>query len=141
VVVGVAWSGLARREIIITGLILVLVEALSMAFGSFVSEDAFVEHDEGRPPKTPGQIARYAGVMFVSYIVAGLVPLAPFLLGTRNAWRVSVALTVACLLALVFFTQPAERPLNERAKKAGLLAAVGTLILGISVGAGHLLQK
>ena len=141
VVVGVAWSGLARREIIVTGLILVLVEALSMSFGSFVSEDAFVEHDAGRAAKTPAQIARYAGVMLVSYIAAGLVPLAPFLAGARNAWRYSVALAVACLLGLVFFTQPKERPLKERAKKAGLLASVGTLILGISIGAGRILKQ
>lgn len=140
VVVGVAWSGLAPREVVVTGLILVLVEALSMSFGAFVSEDAFMDHDAGRPPAPPRQIARYAGVMFVSYAAAGLVPLAPFLMGARHAWRYSVALAVLCLLCLVFLTQPKERAASARAKKAGLLAAVGTLILSISIGAGRILK-
>lgn len=141
VVVGVAWSGLARREIIITGIILVLVEALSMSFGAFVSEDAFMDHDAARPPATARQIARYAGVMFVSYALAGLVPLAPFLVGARDAWRYSVAGAVLCLLGLVFVTQPKERAVGARAKKAGLMAGVGTCILLISVAAGRVLQK
>lgn len=141
VVVGVAWSGLARREIIVTGLILVLVEALSMSFGAFLSEDAFMDHDAARPPVGARHIARYAGVMFVSYALAGLVPLAPFLVGAHHAWAYSVALAVAGLLGLVFVTQPKERAAGDRAKRAGLLASVGTLILGVSIGAGRILQQ
>lgn len=140
VVVGVAWSGLARREIIVTGIILVLVEAMSMSFGAFVSEDAFMDHDDARAPASARQIARYAGVMFVSYAIAGMVPLAPFLLGARHAWRYSVALAVLGLLGLVFLTQPKARAAKARAQKAGLLAGVGTLILIISIGAGRVLR-
>jgi VIT1/CCC1 family predicted Fe2+/Mn2+ transporter len=140
VVVGVAWSGLAGRDVIITGLILVLVEAMSMSFGAFMSEDAFMDHDDARPPASARQIARYAGVMFVSYVLAGLLPLAPFLLGAKHAWRYSMALAVLGLLGLAFLTQPKERAVGARAKKAGLLAGVGTLILGVSVGAGRVLQ-
>jgi VIT1/CCC1 family predicted Fe2+/Mn2+ transporter len=140
VVVGVAWSGLARRDIIVTGLILVLVEALSMSFGAFVSEDAFMSHDGTRQPASPTKIVGYAAVMLVSYALAGLIPLAPFLLGAKNAWRYSVGLAVVALVALVFLAQPKERGVKKRALKAGALASVGTLILAISIGAGRVLQ-
>lgn len=141
VVVGVAWAGMARRDIIVTGLILVLVEALSMSFGAFVSDDAFMSHDTAREPASPKKLAGYAGVMLVSYALAGLVPLAPFLLGADHAWRYSVVLAVAALAALVFLTQPKERGVKKRALKAGALASIGTLILAISIGAGRLFNS
>jgi len=134
VVVGLEWAGLARRDIVVTGIILVLVEALSMSFGSFVSEDAFVEHASVSAPK---KVVVYAAVMFLSYALAGMIPLAPFMLGAREAWRWSAALAVLALGTIVFTVQPKRTSLKKRAIKAGGLTATGAVILAASIAMGR----
>lgn len=132
VVVGVSLSGLARREVLVTGLILVMVEALSMSFGAFVSEDAYMETAE--IPRTTKEVSKYALIMFVSYVLAGLVPLLPFIIDLPGAWRYSLGLALLALFALVYGVQ-------KNIKKASILTGIGGLILGASVVAGRALKN
>lgn len=131
VVVGVSFAGLSRREIIVTGLVLVLVEALSMSFGSFVSEDSFMEASDIQ--HTPGKVFQYALIMFFSYVLAGLVPLIPFILDVHGAWKYSVGLAIGALFCLILAVQ-------KKPRKAAAVAGVGAVILGASISAGRVLK-
>lgn len=133
VIVGVSLSGLTRRDILVTGIILVLVEALSMSFGAFLSEDSFmttanIEH-------TPRTVATYAGIMFISYFLAGLIPLLPFVISKSpsTAWPLSIVLAMVSLFVLVAKVQ-------GNPKKALAYTTVGTIIMCISIGAGRSLK-
>jgi len=131
VIIGIALAGVKRREILITGSILVMVEALSMAFGSFVSEDSFML--TAKMAHAPMDVLKYALVMFLSYVLAGLVPMLPFILDFDHAWRYSFALAILALFSLLYW-------FDRKIKKASILATVGGVILGISVMTGSYLK-
>ena len=128
VVVGTALAGLGRRDIVVTGAILVLVEALSMSFGAFVSEDSFIRTAGGSA--STGRVATYAAVMFASYVAAGLIPLLPFLLDLDPAWKYSIAATLVAIFGLMMAVE-------RRPAKASVLTGVGAIILGVSIVVGR----
>lgn len=133
-IVGVAASGMDRRAILTTGFILVLVEAMSMAFGSYLSEDSFMIITRQR--HTTKDLLKYAGIMLGSYMAAGLVPMLPFFFTQTPTGRditVSVGLSVAALYALILWI---DQP-KKNHKKASALAAIGSSILSISIFVGH----
>ncbi len=97
---GIAIAGVPRETIFLTGVVLILVEALSMAAGSFLSESSAEELAAGGvvPVSKP-----FAGgsIMFVSYFLAGFVPLVPYVLFTTAlALPVSIAASLAALFLL-----------------------------------------
>src|SRR5581483_1840175 len=74
---GVSVSGASRHNIIATGIIYALVEAFSMAVGSFLSEQSVEEYDAKRNvgianPAVGGMI------MFVTFVLVSFIPLAPY---------------------------------------------------------------
>lgn len=97
---GVAMAGMAREEIFVTGLILIFVEAISMAAGSFLSESSAEEYTT-HTEIISKQSYISALVMFVSYAVSGFIPLLPYILFPVSiAFPVSVALALASLCVL-----------------------------------------
>jgi len=99
---GIAIGGVSRQTLILTGIVLVVVEAFSMAVGSFLSEASTEELDART---TSGSVTnrsvRGGVVMFVSYFVAGFVPLAPyFVVAGSSAVYLSIALSLVALFAL-----------------------------------------
>lgn len=97
---GISVTRLLQEEIIMSGIILVLVEAFSMSVGSFLSEESVEEFQAHRrvSSRAPliGSIA-----MFFSYAVAGFIPIMPFLLIERSwAIVVSVFLSLGSLFLL-----------------------------------------
>lgn len=131
VVIGIALAGLRRSDILTTGIILLLVESLSMGFGSFIAEDNFMA--TAAMSHSPWTIVKYASVMFMSYMLAGAIPLAPFALDIQHAWQWAFVLTLTSLFALLYWFQ-------RIAKKAMVLTAIGGIILAISVYSGRSLQ-
>lgn len=134
-VVGVAASGASRKTILVTGGILVLVEALSMSFGAFVSEDAFIKMSNVE--KSTSQILKYALVMFLSYVIAGLVPMLPFILSSPHPIFGSVVLALISLYTLGVYMSTDQKTRHAR---AGILMSVGGAILGLSIGVGSYLR-
>jgi len=136
VVIGTSWAGLAARDVVVAGTVLVLVESLSMAFGSFISEDSFmtradIDHDWLT-------VSRYAVIMFSSYVAAGGLVLLPFALQARYAWQWSAGLSLAALWTLMYAYQK-ESP--QRHRKAAALTSVAAVILAISVFSGNLMRS
>ncbi len=97
---GIAVGGVARSQIILTGIILLFVEAFSMAMGSLLSEQSaqeYLSHKEVsmRPAATDSII------MFISYFFAGLVTLVPYyLMESKNALPISISLSLGSLFLL-----------------------------------------
>ena len=109
VVSGIAIADIAPPTILLTGVVLVFVEAFSMGVGSFVSEESVQEFRKRRHvPMMPSLLG--AVVMFVSYVGAGALVLAPytFLIPAR-ALPWSVGLSLAALFLLGIFSARLSR--------------------------------
>lgn len=99
---GIASASVGKSTILITGLILIFTEALSMGIGSFLTEQSVSEFNTRKDlplsKSIPGAL-----VMFFSYLISGLVPLAPYALITApsSVWA-SVVLSLASLCIVGF---------------------------------------
>lgn len=97
---GVAAAGSPREMIFMTGIILILVEAFSMAAGSLLSEYSAESYETRSEHMTVADFISSA-IMFFSYFISGLIPLLPYLfLPVSNAATVSIALSVMALFVL-----------------------------------------
>lgn len=76
VIAGVVAASANQKIAIVTGLVTITVEAVSMAAGEFISEETGVEMDS--EDKTSPILSGL--IMFVSYFIAGLIPLLPVLI-------------------------------------------------------------
>lgn len=130
---GVSVTGIAVKTLFISGIVLIFVEAFSMAAGSYLSEESTEEY-ERRSTVHPLIAIGGAIVMFVSYFVAGLIPLMPYVLVMgQNAIVVSVVATLFALFALgaVGGTMSGTRILRSGARAAlvgGLAIAIGIFV-------------
>lgn len=96
---GIAAAGVPRQTIFLTGVVLIFVEALSMAIGSLLSEHSTEEYAARHEvPLTRSVLA--ATVMFFSYLLAGLVPLAPYALVATGSFFWSVGWSVVGMVIL-----------------------------------------
>ncbi len=92
---GVAIAGVARETIFVTGVILIFVEAFSMAVGSFLSEHSASEYIS--QSTLPFANSIFGGVvMFFSYFISGFVPLFPYLF-----FSVNTALIISMIFSLI----------------------------------------
>lgn len=97
---GIAAAGVSRDAIIMTGVVLILVEAFSMAVGSLVSENS-VEEVQLHREVSYSSSTLGAVVMFVSYVLSGVVIIVPYMLvPVATAFWVSVGIALVVLFAL-----------------------------------------
>lgn len=132
---GVAIAGMSSKQIFVTGVVLIFVEAISMAAGSFLSESS-AEEMETRSEATSLQSYLSAGIMFISYFISGFVPLLPYvLLPVTSAFWVSIAVSVVALFALGLAgaTLSQTRMLPNAIK----MVFIGGLAIGVGVLVGR----
>lgn len=99
---GIAIAGVDRSTILLTGVVLIFVEAISMSAGTYLSEYSAEEFEEKREV-SPRQSLLNAAVMFVSYFGSGFLPLLPYLFLTQTvALWVSIAISLVALVLLGF---------------------------------------
>ena len=104
-ITGIAVGTQSTYIVILSGFVLIAAESTSMAAGSYLSSvsasDADEEQDKEQRKKhhhLRGHPIRGAGVMWVSYLLGGIIPLAPYLfLSTSQAILPSILLTVVSL--------------------------------------------
>ena len=122
-----------KKVVLLGGIVAIAVESISMGAGEYLSDDAVSELDKLKrhkdSPLTSGLL------MFISYLLAGMVPLAPiiFLSYPTSLWF-SVILALSGLFMLGFTK---GRLLNTSSLRGGLkILIVGGLatLLGILVG-------
>jgi VIT1/CCC1 family predicted Fe2+/Mn2+ transporter len=100
---GVTAADISRSAILTTGLVLIVVEGFSMGIGSFLTEET-TEEMAGQKARTMDSI-KGAVTMLISYCIAGLLPLSPYVLLDGNAAVVaSVSLSLVGLMGLGYGT-------------------------------------
>lgn len=131
---GVAIAGVAHETILLTGIVLIFVEAFSMAAGSFLSETSAEEfaakrHTANTRPASAGV------VMFFSYFAAGFIPLFPYLvLGGDTAFFSSIFVSVLALFVLGAVSGIFSRTsITKSAIRMGVVGGVA-IAVGVTVG-------
>lgn len=134
---GISFAGLASKEIILSGVILILVESISMGAGVYLSEDSANELPQ--TGKLDNTIAD-ASIMFISYLLIGLIPLLPYVFSVdpKVGFYWSVGFSLVSLFCLGLFKgYIIGRHLLYSAMKIFL---VGTVVVAIAVAVGLLVR-
>lgn len=131
---GVAATDMPRDHILLTGGVLIAVEALSMGVGSLLSE-SFAEEYVERSTGTERRSLSAATIMFVAYFVAGFIPLFPYIILEREpAFATSIVVSCVALFLLGFL---GARHFGARGYRSGgrmFLLGGGAIVIGILVG-------
>ncbi len=94
---GIASASQANRTIVITGLVLIFTEALSMGIGSFLSDQSVQEYSRHKDVSLSRSIPS-ALIMFISYLIAGIIPIAPYMwLPSPYSLYLSIVLAILAL--------------------------------------------
>lgn len=97
---GIAAAGVNKETILVTGVVLIFVEAFSMGAGSFISESSADEYTTGTDKIVKRDILS-GMIMFVSYFVSGFIPLSSYLIfPVESALVLSIVFSLAALFAL-----------------------------------------
>ena len=131
---GIDIAGAGHRAIAVTGAVYAIVEAFSMAVGNFLSEETAQEY--AAKADVPDLVPILAGVtMFISFVIAAAIPLAPYLiLGDPAALVASVVFSLAALLAVgMIGARISNVPALWRGLRMAFLGGAAILI-GVIVG-------
>ncbi len=139
VVAGVAGGGLSARVVLIIGFANLLADGLSMAAGNYLSirSAESVREAQGLPEEEAAP-TRHAMATLIAFVVAGALPLVPYVIadvpGSRFAWSVGVAF-------VTMFVIGASRTFisNTRWWAGGLeMLGLGAAVSTVAYGAGAL---
>ncbi len=134
---GIAIAGVPKETIFVTGVILILVEAVSMSAGSFLSESSVEDYEtKGKGGSETTMLG--AIIMLFSYAISGLVPLLPYLFfSVHEAFRISI---LSSLLALMVLGVVSAQLAHVKVLRSALrMVLVGGAAIAIGVIAGHYL--
>lgn len=132
VVVGVATGSQDKSIVVLAGIVTVMVESLSMGTGQYLSEKS-VHQLDGRHQDLPilGGL-----IMFVSYFLAGLIPVSSIILFPLKLAIPSAI--ISSLLGLFTLGWVKAKLINKQALRSALEAS---FIGGLSVLVGLLVGK
>lgn len=133
VVVGISTGVEDKSIIILASLVAVAVEASSMAAGQYVSEKAV--HQLDKKHRHRDKLFFGATIMFLSYLLAGFVPIAPIIIfNPPEAKIVSIIFASISLFAIGYIKGKivGEKPLRSAIELfiIGFIAAAIGLIVG-----------
>lgn len=131
---GVSAGGLLKSDLILSGVVLIFVEAFSMGVGSFLSESS-AEEMNGRSKAIDARSLKGGAVMFVSYVFAGFWILLPYLFAEGAVSIIlSVLFAFLALSALGFVSaRITGRPPAKRVVRM-IVAGGLAIVLGTAVG-------
>jgi VIT1/CCC1 family predicted Fe2+/Mn2+ transporter len=132
-IVGLSVGTSDKKIVILGGLVAIAIEALSMGAGEYLSDDAVNEADKNKDSEEKPVISGI--LMFVSYLLAGMVPVAPvLLLGEDNYIYFTIGFALIGLFILGYLKGRLlkTRPLKG-AFKILVVGGIATL-LGVIVG-------
>lgn len=131
---GIAAAGISKSALILTGVVLVFVEAFSMAAGTLISDNSVREYDQhGTVPMGSSYSASI--VMFISYFLSGFLILAPYIfLPTSTAFVLSIVIALVSLFILgAYVGRLSGIPPLKRGVTITLIGGAAILI-GVAVG-------
>lgn len=134
---GIAAASVDRTTLLLSGVVLVFVEAFSMGVGSTLSEES-VQESRTRRGVRWGVSVTGGLVMFVSYILTGFLVLFPYVVSdVSKALPQSIALSLALLFLLgVVSAQMTKRPLASHGLR---MLIVGGLAVALGIFVGQLM--
>lgn len=136
---GIAVADVPKTTILLTGIILLLVEGLSMAVGSFLTEYSVEEYTHQANKPTRKNVVSGI-IMFFSYFISGFIPLSPYMFWpVDTALGVSVTFSVAALFLLGVFG--AKISGTSLFKNGFRMAIIGGAAIVVGMLAGNLLSK
>ena len=142
VVTGVTGANLAPRVAIILGFANLLADGIAMGAGNYLSARSQQEYERnstGTSDETHGHAVGHAFAMLLAFVMAGAVPLLPFLVAGENRFQWSVLAT-----GTILFIIGSLRTVVTGAKwfSSGLeMLLVGSLAAGVAYGIGNLLGR
>jgi VIT1/CCC1 family predicted Fe2+/Mn2+ transporter len=131
---GISVAGVPRGTIALTGIIYALVESFSMAMGDFLSEESAEEYmSKSNVNDRPSVIS--AIFMFISCVLASLVPLVPYIIFTSaTAFFVSICLSVFALFVVGMVSARFSRlPVLWRGIRMASLGGAA-IVMGVAIG-------
>lgn len=135
---GIAIANVPKETIFLTGVVLIFVEAFSMAAGSFLSEASAEGYATGADAPTRSSVIA-GSIMFISYFLSGFIPLFPYLI-----WPVTTALSVSVILsviALFILGVVGARMSKTSWLKSGVrMTMIGGVAIALGVLAGTILS-
>lgn len=130
-VTGIAVGTQSAYVVILSGLVLVAVESVSMSAGSYLSSKAAMElntHDHERP-------LRSGGVMLIAYLSGGTLPLLPYLfLPIPTAMILSIILTALALFAVGLWRGKVTRRSLVRSGVEMVTVSLSAALIGFLIG-------
>ena len=135
---GVAIAGTETKTIILAGVVLIFVEAFSMGAGSLMSENSAAEVAAGcEVPLRKSYLSSF--IMFISYFVAGFIPLSPYLfLSIATAFWTSI---IVALIALFILGVVSAKIAGTSLLRQGIqMLVIGGIAVGLGVLVGTFLS-
>ena len=134
VIVGVSTGTNNKQVVVLAGVVTILVEALSMGSGQYLSSKSAHQLEKSDALKVP---ILSGVIMFFSYFLAGLVPLLPiFLLPMEYSRNVAI---VAALIGLFILGYLKGKIVNVPPVRSAIeIFIVGGLATAIGIIAGNL---
>ncbi|MEK7151367.1 MAG: VIT1/CCC1 transporter family protein [Patescibacteria group bacterium] len=135
---GITIAGISRQTILLTGIILIFVEALSMGAGSFLSEYSVEEY--ARQGRVSARKSIGGGIiMFFSYFISGFIPLFPYIIFEASlAFWVSIGFSSVALFVLGFLQ--AKLSNSRSIVSGGRMLMVGGVAIVVGVLVGKIVQ-
>lgn len=135
---GIAAAELSVKTIILSGIILILVEAVSMAAGSFLSEYSALGLETRAETPSRGNFIS-GGIMFLSYFLSGFIPLFPYLIFPVSiAFNYSIFFSLGVLFLLGIMA--ARISGTSMLRNALRMTCVGGIAIGVGVIAGNIIS-
>lgn len=135
VIVGVSTGTNNKQIVVLAGVVTILVEALSMGSGQYLSSRSAHQLDKSNALKVPIVSGL---VMFVAYFLAGLVPLLPIVLFPIEYSR-EIAM-IAALIGLFVLGYVKGKVVKVPPLKSALeILIIGALATAIGIIVGNLL--
>lgn len=134
---GIASGDIGPSKLFFIGVVYLFVEGFSMAAGSYLSEHGAQEYETGK--RTSSSEPLLGGiVMFVAFVVAGFVPILPYVLFTASLTTgiiVSIVVSLV-LLAILGYVQ-------AKVSKVSLLPSIVRMVVigGIAIILGVIVGK
>lgn len=104
IVAGSAGASLDIKVVLILGLANLFADGISMAAGRYLGIKSEIEYEEskGRNASSEGPPVKHSLFTFISFVLAGFVPLAPFIFVKENPYVVSVFFVGLALFLIGF---------------------------------------
>jgi VIT1/CCC1 family predicted Fe2+/Mn2+ transporter len=134
---GIAFAGVGNRTVIISGIVYIIVEAISMSAGAYLSEDS--ANDLPAEGVRDNQITD-AIVMFFSSLLIGIIPVLPYLFPTEGHvsfyWSVAFSLISLFAVGIIKGLVVGRHPIISAIK----ITVVGGIVIGLAIAVGLLIK-